>query len=165
VPASRTRPQSAATQVASFIAKFDPAIARLVRQARSKLRTRYPTAFELVYDNYNALAIGYGPNERASEVFVSLAAFARGVNLYFIQGRKVADPKHLLQGEANQGRYVRLERADRIDDPEIVALLTSAVGLGKTPLPSTAKGKTIVKSISAAQRPRRLPPKSRTSSR
>jgi len=156
--------QSAARQVASFIAKFDPAVARLVRQARSKLRRRYPTALELVYDNYNALAIGYGPNERTSEVFVSLAAFARGVTLYFTQGRKVADPKHLLHGNGNQGRFVRLERAEQLDDPDIVALLTSAVALGKTPLPSTVKGKTIVKSISATQRPRRPSVKSRPSS-
>jgi hypothetical protein len=68
-------------QVESFIAKFDPAIARVVRAARAKLRKRYPTANELVYDNYNALAIGYGPNERTSEVFLSLAAYARGVSL------------------------------------------------------------------------------------
>ena len=59
-------------QLAGFIARFNPAIAKLVRAARVRLRKRLPTAVELVYDNYNALAIGYGPNERRSEAIVSL---------------------------------------------------------------------------------------------
>jgi hypothetical protein len=147
-----------AKQVESFIAKFDPAIARIVRAARSKLRKRYPTARELVYDNYNALAIGYGPNERTSEVFVSVGAYARGVTLYFTQGRKIADPKGLLQGEGNQGAFVRLETAAVLEERGVIALLESAVGIGKTPLAASGRGKTIVKSISARQRPRRLPP-------
>ena len=81
------------------------------------MRARFPTAVVLVYDNYNALAIGFGPNERTSEAFVSLAVFARGVNLYFIQGAKLTDPQGLLQGDGNQGRFIRLARAAQIDDP------------------------------------------------
>ena len=163
--ASRTTTKATAVppgkQVESFIAKFDPAIARIVRASRAKLRKRYPTALELVYDNYNALAIGYGPNERTSEVFVSLAAYARGVTLYFTQGRKVADPKGLLQGEGNQGAFVRLESPAVLDDKDVIALMSSAVAIGKTPLAAAGRGQTIVKSISARQRPRRLPDKKR----
>jgi len=48
---------STAQQLAGFIDKFDPAIAKLTRSARAVLRKRLPTAVELVYDNYNALAI------------------------------------------------------------------------------------------------------------
>jgi hypothetical protein len=47
-----------AKQLAGFIARFDPQVAKLVRAARVVLRKRWPTAVELVYDNYNALAIG-----------------------------------------------------------------------------------------------------------
>jgi hypothetical protein len=156
-PTTKTPALSPARQVESFIAKFDPSIARIVRASRAKLRKRYPTAHELVYDNYNALAIGYGPNERTSEAFVSLAAYARGVTLYFVQGRKVADPKGLLLGQGRQGAFVRLERPAVLDDRDVIALMASAVALGKTPLARSGRGKTIVKSISAKQRPRRLP--------
>jgi hypothetical protein len=58
--------ESPARQLAGFIAKFDPAIGKLVRSARVALRKRMPTAIELVYDNYNALAIGFGSTEPAS---------------------------------------------------------------------------------------------------
>ena len=139
----------------TFIAKFDPAIARLLRQARSALRKRFSTAVELVYDNYNALAIGWSPNERASEVIVSLAGYARGVNLYFMHGAKLDDPHRLLEGSGRQGRFIRLENPEQLSDPRIEALLAAAQALGKTALPASRKGYTVIKSVSAKQRPRR----------
>jgi hypothetical protein len=146
-----------AKQLAGFIAKFTPEVAAVAKRALPKMRKRFPGTRELVYDNYNALAIGYGPNERTSEVFVSVAAYARGVTLYFTQGRKIADPKGLLQGEGNQGAFVRLETAAVLDTRDVIALLETAVAIGKTPLAASGRGKTIVKSISAKQRPRRPP--------
>jgi hypothetical protein len=148
-------PESPARQLRGFIAKFDPAIGKLVRSARAALRKRFPTAVELVYDNYNALAIGWGPNERASEVFVSLGVFARGVSLYFTHGAKLPDPHKLLKGSGNQGRFIRLENVAQLDHPAVVALLRAAIRRGETPLPATGRGHTVIKSVSARQRPRR----------
>ena len=108
---------SPAKQLHTFIGRFDPAIQKVVREARAKLRRRLPTAIELVYDNYNALAIGFASSERASDAIVSLAVYARGVNLYFIYGVALADPHHLLLGSGNQGRFVRLESAAMLDRP------------------------------------------------
>ena len=79
---------SASAQVAGFIARFDPSVARVVRSARTMLRKRMPTAIELVYDNYNALAIGFSSTARTSDVIVSLAVYARGVKLIMV--RRVA---------------------------------------------------------------------------
>lgn len=72
-----------------------------------------------------------------------------------MQGRKVADPKRLLQGQGTQGAFARLESAVVLDDRDVIALMESAVAIGKTPLAASGRGKTIVKSISAKQRPRR----------
>jgi Domain of unknown function (DU1801) len=147
--------RSAAQQLAAFIAKFDPAIGRLVRVARAALRHRLPTAIELVYDNYNALAIGFATTERTSDVIVSLAVYARGVNLYFMYGARLPDPHRLLQGGGNQGRFIRLERAATLEEPSVEALLRAAVRLARSPLPSSGRGRTIIRSVSRRQRPRR----------
>jgi hypothetical protein len=72
------KPKSPAAQLAGFIAKFDPAIARRIRACRAALRKRLPTAFELVYDNYNFFVIGYSSTARGSGCVVSLAANAKG---------------------------------------------------------------------------------------
>ena len=144
-----------AKQVAGFIAKFDPAIAKLVRSARAVLRRRYPTAIELVYDNYNALAIGYSSTERTSDVLFSLAVYARGVNLYFMYGRSLPDPHKLLQGEGSQGAFVRLDDVSVLDQPAVMALMNAAARQSDPQLRTKGKGYTVVKSISAKQRPRR----------
>ena len=148
--------ESPAKQVAGFIAKFDPAVAKLTRAARAELRKRFPTAIELVYDNYNALAIGYSSTERTSDVLFSLAVYARGVNLYFMYGRSLPDPQKLLQGSGSQGAFIRLDDLSVLDQPGVKALLAAAAKLAEPPLPKTGRGYTIVKSISAKQRPRRL---------
>jgi len=142
-------------QLAGFIAKFDPAIAKLVRSARSVLRKRYPTAIELVYDNYNALAIGYSPTERTSDVLFSLAVYPRWIDLYFMYGRSLPDPEKLLQGSGKQGAFVRLDDLSVLERPAVKALMAAAVDDSDVPLPKQPKGHTVIKSISAKQRPRR----------
>jgi hypothetical protein len=148
-------PESPAKQVAGFIAKFDPPVAKLTRAARRELRKRFPTAIELVYDNYNALAIGYSSTERTSDVLFSLAVYARGVNLYFMYGRSLPDPQGLLQGSGTQGAFVRLDDVSVLDKPGVKALMKAAVEDAEPRLPARGRGYTIVKSISAKQRPRR----------
>lgn len=146
---------SPAKQVAAFIAKFDPAIAKLTRSARTIVRRRFPTATELVYDNYNALAIGYSSSERTSDVLFSLAVYARGVNIHFMYGRSLPDPDKLLEGSGTQGAFVRLTDLSVLDQPGVKALMDAARRQAEPPLPKSGRGYTIVKSISARQRPRR----------
>ena len=146
---------SAATQVASFIAKFDPANAKVIRACRSALRQRLPTANELVYDNYNFLAIGYSASERPSDCVVSLAAAANGVGLSFYYGATLPDPDGILLGSGNQNRFVRLPTAATLADPKVERLIRAALAQAKTPMPPKGRGHTIVKSISVKQRPRR----------
>src|SRR4030095_12795918 len=155
-PQSQPRTPSPSKEVEAFIRKFEPAVAKLARTARSAMRKRFPTAVELVYDNYNALALGFGTTERTSDVIVSVAVYASGVNLYFMYGRSLPDPKKLLQGEGNQGAFIRFPDISVLSDPAVNALLTAASEQAETPLPATGRGYTVIKSISAKQRPRRL---------
>ncbi len=155
-----TSRETPAKQVAGFIAKYDPAIRKLVRTARSKLRKRFPGAVELVYDNYNALAIGFGPTERTSDAVVSLAVYPRWVNLYFLQGTRLPDPGKMLKGSGSRGRYVVLAGAGDLDRPEIKTLLDAAIRDSSVRFAERG-GYTIIKSTSAKQLPRRVDPETR----
>jgi hypothetical protein len=143
-----------AKQVASFLAKFDPKVARLMRVCRTVLRGRLPAAVELVYDNYNFFVIGFCTSERASDCLVSLAAHAHGVILSFYAGATLPDPQRILLGSGKQNRFFRLPRAATLREPAVEALLRAAVRLSKSPLP-TGRGYTVIKLVSAKQRPRR----------
>lgn len=142
-------------QLESFIDKFDPAHQKLIRAVRRALRKRFPTAYELVYDNYNFFVIGYGPTERPSEAILSVAAGANGVGLCFLHGAKLPDPKKILIGSGNQTRFIRLPTADVLARPEIEALIAAAVARSKAPFRSSGRRELIIRSISKKQRPRR----------
>jgi hypothetical protein len=154
----RTTTQSltaAEGQLKSFIAKFEPEHQKLIRAVRKALRRRFRTAYELAYDNYNFFAIGYGPTERPSDAIVSMAAGASGVGLCFIYGAKLPDPHKLLLGSGNQTRFIRLESVDILARPEVESLIAAAIARAKTSLPTRGRGKLIIRSVSAKQRPRR----------
>ena len=147
--------ESAAKQLAGFMAKYDPAIGKLANAARALLRKKMPTAVELVYENYNALAIGFGPSELASEVIVSVALYPRWVALQFVQGAKLPDPERLLRGSGNQVREIRLDDAGDLESAAILAVIAEAIRSAANPLPEKGKGITVIKSVSKTQRSRR----------
>jgi hypothetical protein len=149
--------QTAEQQLRSFIEKFEPKHRVTIRAARKALRKRFPTANELVYDNYNFFVIGFGPNERPSDCFVSIAAAANGVGLCFTYGASLPDPSRILSGSGKQTRFLRLPSAAVLEQREVQALLTAAARRDRIPLPSGGRGKLIIRSVSAKQRPRRKP--------
>ncbi len=146
---------AAEQQLKSFIAKFEPKHQKLIRMARKALRRRFPGACELVYDNYNFFVIGYSSTERASDSIVSLTAAANGLGVCFIHGASLPDPTKILLGSGRQTRFIRLESATTLARPEVEAMIAAAIARAQTPLPATRKGKLIIKSVSAKQRPRR----------
>ncbi len=141
--------------LAEFIAKFTPAHAQLIIDCRAELRQLLPGALELVYDNYNFFVIGYSASERSSDCILSLAAAANGVGLSFYYGATLPDPDHLLQGSGSQNRFLRLPTVEGLRNTGVLALIRAAVAQARTPLPSQGGSRTIIKSISAKQRPRR----------
>ncbi len=146
-------------QLRSFIEKFDPKDQKLIRSVRSAVRKRFPTANELVWDNYNFLVIGYSPTDRPTDSIVSIAARANGVGLCFIQGAQLRDPRKLLLGSGKQTRFIRMEAASQLAHPEVEALIAAAIGQAKTPLPPKGRGKLFIRSVAAKQRPRQRPTK------
>ena len=146
-------------QLQSFIEKFEPPHQVIIRAARKKLRKRFPTATELVYDNYNFFVIGFGPNDRPSECIVTIAAAANGVGLCFVRGASLPDPNKVLVGSGKQTRFVRLPSASVLDQPAVQALLTVAAEGARSSLPTSGGGKLVIRSVSAKQRPRRKPPR------
>ncbi len=147
--------ETPARQLSGFLAKFEPAMAGTIRACRAALRERFPTANELVYDNYNFFVIGYCTTERPSDCVVSLTANAKGVGLSFYYGATVPDPHGLLEGSGTQNRFIRLSGPETLAVPEVEELLAAAAAQADPPFAESGKGKLIIRSISEKQRPRR----------
>jgi hypothetical protein len=142
-------------QWSQFLARFRPEIARVAKEARTRLRKMLPRPVELIYDNYNALVIGFGPSERASEAVVSLAVYPRWVNLFFLQGARLPDPHRVLKGSGKQVRRILLESAGTLDQPAVRELIAAAVAAQPGWRQPQRQPRTVVKAVSPKHRPRR----------
>jgi hypothetical protein len=139
-------------QLDAFLSRYTPEIRALGEAAIAKLRARLPGAVQIVYDNYNALVVGFGSSERASDAAFSIALYPKWVRLFFLDGVALPDPKKLLEGSGKAVRSIRLESADDLDKPAVRALMKAA--LKAQPIPASG-GRLVIRAISAKQRPRR----------
>ena len=114
----------------------------------------YPDANELVYDNYNALAFGWGLSDRLGDVFCSIAVY-KSINFGFNRGHEIADPEKKLQGNGNVYRYIKVNDKKEFPKKYMKQLLKEAHANAVVrfkPGKELYKGQTIVKSVSAKKR-------------
>jgi hypothetical protein len=115
----------------------------------------YPETNELIYDNYNAVAFGWSPTDKAGDVFCSIAVFSNHVNFGFNRGSEIPDKQKLLLGDAALYRYIKVVNEDDFPQEYIKQLLEMAYenSTGRMkPVKKAIKGETIVKSISPVKR-------------
>jgi hypothetical protein len=117
----------------------------------------YPETNELIYDNYNALAFGWSPTDRAGHTFCSVALWRTGHNVHFgfYWGSELSDPKKMLLGEGNQYRYILVENKEDFPKAYITKLVKEAYANSLAKVKDKKlimRGATIVKSISTKKR-------------
>ncbi len=142
-------------QLDECIDHYPPEIAKLTRAALKKMRARLPHAWQLVYDNYNALAIGFSPTEKTGDVIFSLALYPRWVTLFFFHATKLPDPQKILKGSGSVVRSVVLKSAAELDTPAIGDLMNALPDAAPMKFDRKQKSQLVIRSISEKQRPRR----------
>ena len=88
----------------------------------------YPTANELIYDNYNALAFGWSPTDRVGHTFCNIAIGRTSKNIHFgfYWGSEIADPEKRLIGNGNQYRYLLVKSKKDFPKTYVKKLLKDA---------------------------------------
>ena len=147
--------REAESQLEAFLSRYLPGVAAIGRGAVRHLHARLPGCDALVYDNYQALAVGFSPDGRTGSAMLSIALYPRWVSLFFLQAAGLPDPDHLLQGSGSTARHIRLGSVDDLDLPPIRALIEAAVAMAKVPYDPARAGQFVIKSVSAKQKPRR----------
>lgn len=160
---------NAEARLAGYFAKYEPAMAKLGRELRAKMRARLPGLFEIVYvyDTQDALVIAYSPTENGYDAPFSIALYPRCAKLFFAQGPRLSksDPNKLLQGRGKMVRHVVLNALADLDRTEIEVLMAAASKLAKLRLDSSAKGSVIIKADAQKQRAARRKPRDRAAAR
>ena len=145
-------------QIARLFAHYPPAIAKLGRALRKKLRQRLQGLNELVYHyaSRDSLVLSYSPSEAGGEAVCALAIYPRHVHLCFLGGEALtkSDPRKLLQGRGRSMRYLVLESLADYDRPEIEVLMSAALHIAKVQLDANSEGAVILKVEAQQQRAR-----------
>ncbi len=150
-------PKESINDLAKFLKPFPDGIKEIALWLREFVWNLYPDANELIYDNYNALAIGWSPTDRVGHTFCSIAVGRTSGNVHFgfYWGSEIADPKKILIGKGNQYRYILVKNKDDFPKAYIKKLLKDAYANSFAKIKDKAQiihGATITKSISAAKR-------------
>ena len=149
--------RAAEAHVRGLVVKFAPEQQRLVSAARRWLKTRLPTAHELVYEYRDCFVISCSPSERGYEGVFAIRGSADGVKLYFNRGKGLPDPAKLLRGAGTQTRWIHLEGASTLARAEVARLVDEAIDSNRVPFARTGRGPVVIRSESAKPRQRRRP--------
>jgi hypothetical protein len=144
-----------AAQLAKLLANYAPEIARAFTAARRKMRSFVPRGYELVFENYSALGVGYGPGQKAPDVILSIVAYPRWITLFFLNGAHLQDPSSVLEGKGSRVRSIRLESPNDLDRPDIQQLISHALHPHAEALARCPRLTLVIRSIAAKRRPRR----------
>ncbi len=146
---------SAQQQLDVFFDRFTPEMAKLGRKALAHMKRRLPGAVMMVYDNYSYLAIGFKQDDRSGKAPLSIALYPRWLNLFFLAGAQLPDPKQLLKGSGAVVRSIRITDAAQLDDPDIDTLISLALLDNGWRLDPKAKHQLVIKLASPKRQSRR----------
>jgi hypothetical protein len=140
-----------------FLRPFEDNIQEIVLWLREFVWDLYPNANELIYDNYNALALGWSLTDRLGHTFCSVAVIRSNNNIHFgfFWGSQIADPNKILLGKGNQYRYILVKNEHEFPKAYIKKLVKEAYANSLAKVKDKSQmmqGATITKSISAAKR-------------
>ncbi|MEP7266142.1 MAG: DUF1801 domain-containing protein [Saprospiraceae bacterium] len=134
-----------------FYKPFDKEVKAIGLQLREFVLDIFPDANELIYDNYNALAIGYSLSDKQKEMFCHIAVYSKYVNIGFDYGVDLDDPKQILKGTGNRIRHITVTDFTNFQKSYVKTLLKQAHKISLDKLGSKAqliKCLSVVKSIS-----------------
>ena len=143
-----------------FLSLYEDDIQALTWKVRTVLLELVPEANELIWDNYNALAMAYSKSEILKDAFCHIAVYPKHVNLGFNRGVELTKTKLDLEGKGTLIRHIKIKDFDSapwayIKDTVLEAVI-NADSRNPTLAEKESKGKSIVMSISEKKRRPRL---------
>jgi hypothetical protein len=145
------------TDLLKFLKPFSKEINETVLGLREFVWDLYPETNELIYDNYNAVAFGWSPTDRAGHTFCSIAVGRTSKNIHFgfYWGSEISDPKQILIGQGNQYRYILVPSLEEFPKTYIKKLVKEAYQNSLSKVKDKTQivnGQTITKSVSPVKR-------------
>ncbi|MEO0471854.1 MAG: DUF1801 domain-containing protein [Bacteroidota bacterium] len=135
-----------------FLAPYSPEIQALTMDLRNFLTALIPEANELIWDNYNAVAMAYSKSEKLSDAFCHIAVYAKHVNFGFNRGAELSKQTVKLAGKGKLIRHVQVRKMETFPQDAIKEMIWEALGIAESLNPALMDkkdpGKSMVMSVS-----------------
>jgi hypothetical protein len=121
--------------VDQLLGSYDAGVKAIALRARDLITKLVPKSEEKVYFGWRI--ISFSLDGKMSGQFCSISPGRDYVNLYFMQGTSLDDPKRLLEGTGKNMRHVKLREVADLKNAALEELIKTAVGLQQEKLQQT----------------------------
>ncbi len=115
----------------NFLSPYDSSIQQLTLQLRSFIIENVPTSNELIWDNYNAVALAYSKSDKLKDAFCHISVYEKHVNFGFNRGAELSDSPIKLLGKGKLIRHISITNFELFPAVEIKRLLLEAIRLSQ----------------------------------
>ncbi|MEP5613780.1 MAG: DUF1801 domain-containing protein [Cyclobacteriaceae bacterium] len=140
-------------QLEEFLQPYDEEIQNLTIALRDFITDLVPDANELIWDNYNAVAMAYSKSEKLKDAFCHIAVYSQHVNFGFNRGAELTNTSIKLNGNGKLIRHLSVKDLQSFPKEEVKNMIWEAVRISEKQNPNLlekeAQSKSIVMSISA----------------
>lgn len=112
------------TTVAQLLKNSPPEVRALALAARDTVRKVVPRATQKVYPGWHIIAFFCRAGRRGQ--FCAVSPLKERVNLYFMRGADLPDPRGLLAGTGKGMRHIKITSLAQLRSAAVKALIKSA---------------------------------------
>ncbi len=133
-----------------FIKPYSESIQKLTLEIREFVLAIVPEANELIWDNYNAVAMAYSKSEKLSDAFCHIAVYSKHVNLGFNRGVELKSPPIKLHGKGKLIRHIKVTDLESFPKESLQKMILEASVIAEmhNSVEVNQKPKSLVMSIS-----------------
>ena len=151
-------------QLKKFIEPYDEGIQKLTMELRNFITDLVPQANELIWDNYNAVAIAYSKSGKLKDAFCHIALYSKHVNFGFNRGSELTNTSVKLNGKGKLIRHISLKDFQSFPKQEIKKMIWEAVGISENMNNELIGEKSTPKSIVMSISEKKIRPNKKASS-
>ncbi len=114
-----------------FLVPYDDEIQKLTMELRTFVTDLVPEANELIWDNYNAVALAYSKSENLKDAFCHIAVYSKHVNFGFNRGTELSKTEIKLSGKGKLIRHISVKNFEEFPHDKIKEMIWEAVGISE----------------------------------
>jgi len=118
-------------QLHQFILPYDAHVQEIAIALRGFITDLVPEANELIWDNYNAVAIAYSKSEMLKDAFCHIAVYAKHVNFGFNRGAALTYVPIKLNGSGKLIRHISIKDLKDFPTEEIKGMISEAINISE----------------------------------